>query len=169
MIIFEEFLNKYIDKGISSDKLIAAISSLSPIFNKIQIEDDDRYISVLKCFHEQLCGKHFNEYFAKEQVKCMYHTKSNGLICKGEAYCLDFAKRVFNDCVKHINKDITVWDVYVAINAQYHDHVVEYTKWFGKTSKEDIDDKLIEGAVNFWFKDEDADDDKVWNYFKTIG
>lgn len=30
-----------------------------------------------------------------------------------------------------------------------------------------INDKLVKSAITFWFKDEDYDGCKVWNYFKT--
>lgn len=52
-------------------------------------------------------------------------------------------------------------DVYVAINAQYHDYAKLFEEWFGGN----IDDKVFESAITFWFKDVDFDGDKVWEYF----
>lgn len=34
-------------------------------------------------------------------------------------------------------------------------------KWFGGN----IDNKVFESAITFWFKDVDFDGDKVWEYF----
>lgn len=52
-------------------------------------------------------------------------------------------------------------DVYVAINAQYHDYAKLFEEWFGGN----IDNKVFESAITFWFKDVDFDCDKVWEYF----
>lgn len=50
---------------------------------------------------------------------------------------------------------------YVAINAQYHDYAKLFEEWFGGN----IDNKVFESAITFWFKNVDFDGDKVWEYF----
>lgn len=47
------------------------------------------------------------------------------------------------------------------INAQYHDYAKLFEEWFGGN----IDNKVFESAITFWFKDVDFDGDKVWEYF----
>lgn len=69
--------------------------------------------------------------------------------------------------VRNINSSITVWDVYVAINAQYHDYIRLYSEWFRNINKNELDNKIIESAITFYFKDEDSGSTKTWNYFKT--
>lgn len=59
------------------------------------------------------------------------------------------------------NYDVEPCDVYVAINAQYHDYAKLFEEWFGGN----IDNKVFESAITFWFKDVDFDGDKVWEYF----
>lgn len=98
----------------------------------------------------------------------MYHTADNGKICKGEIYNYDCAKNVFDKYVRNINSSITVWDVYVAINAQYHDYIRLYSEWFRNINKNELDNKIIESAITFYFKDEDSGSTKTWNYFKTV-
>ena len=56
---------------------------------------------------------------------------------------------------------------YVAINAQYHDYVRLYSEWFRNINKNELDNKIIESAITFYFKDEDSGSTKTWNYFKT--
>lgn len=34
-------------------------------------------------------------------------------------------------------------------------------------SDDELDNKIIESAITFYFKDEDSDSTKTWNYFKT--
>nr|UVN07429.1 MAG: hypothetical protein [Bacteriophage sp.] len=48
-----------------------------------------------------------------------------------------------------------------ANNAQYHDYAKLFEEWFGGN----IDNKVFESAITFWFKDVDFDGDKVWEYF----
>lgn len=57
--------------------------------------------------------------------------------------------------------DVEPCDVYVAINAQYHDYAKLFEEWFGGN----IDNKVFESAITFWFKDVDFDGDKVWECF----
>lgn len=66
------------------------------------------------------------------------------------------------------NTPITFWDVYVALNAQYHDNIELYKEWFGEDNIENIKDKIIESAIVNWFEDENAGIEKVWNYFRAI-
>ena len=98
----------------------------------------------------------------------VYHTKANGIVCRGEVFTVEDAKAIYDKHVRNINREITYWDVYVAVNAQYHDYVRLYQDWFPNLTEEQLDEKVIYSAINFWFKDEDAGAGKVWNYFKEI-
>ena len=98
----------------------------------------------------------------------LYHTKANGIVCRGEVFTVEDAKAIYDKHVRNINREITYWDVYVAVNAQYHDYVRLYQDWFPNLTEEQLDEKVIYSAINFWFKDEDAGTGKVWNYFKEI-
>lgn len=42
-----------------------------------------------------------------------------------------------------------------------HDYAKLFEEWFGGN----IDNKVFESAIIFWFKDVDFDGDKVWEYF----
>lgn len=44
---------------------------------------------------------------------------------------------------------------------QNHDYAKLFEEWFGGN----IDNKVFESAITFWFKDVDFDGDKVWEYF----
>ena len=47
----------------------------------------------------------------------------------------------------------------------WHRHIKQ---WFPNLTEEQLDEKIIHSAINFWFEDEDAGSGKVWNYFKNI-
>lgn len=102
------------------------------------------------------------------QVSNMYHTKANGVVCRGQIFTVEDAKAIYDKHVRNINREITYWDVYVAVNAQYHDYIRMYKQWFPNLTEEQLDEKIIHSVINFWFEDEDAGSGKVWNYFKDI-
>lgn len=87
---------------------------------------------------------------------------------RGQIFTVEDAKAIYDKHVRNINREITYWDVYVAVNAQYHDYIRMYKQWFPNLTEEQLDEKIIHSAINFWFEDEDAGSGKVWNYFKNI-
>lgn len=105
-------------------------------------------------------GYHFNEYEAKEVVEQMYHVKDNKKYI-GEKYDMNKAHEICERYKEVLPDDVEPCDVYVAINAQYHDYAKLFEEWFGGN----IDNKVFESAITFWFKDVDFDGDKVWEYF----
>lgn len=105
-------------------------------------------------------ANHFNEYEAKEVVEQMYHVKDNKKYI-GEKYDMNKAHEICERYKEVLPNDVEPCDVYVAINAQYHDYAKLFEEWFGGN----IDNKVFESAITFWFKDVDFDGDKVWEYF----
>lgn len=105
-------------------------------------------------------GYHFNEYEAKEVVEQMYHVKDNKKYI-GEKYDMNKAREICERYKEVLPNDVEPCDVYVAINAQYHDYAKLFEEWFGGN----IDNKVFESAITFWFKNVDFDGDKVWEYF----
>lgn len=107
-------------------------------------------------------GGQIDDNKAKHLVSKMYHT-SGGRKYVGEKYDMDKAKEVYERFRGIIPASATPADVYVALNAQYHDYCDLFKAWFG----DNIDSKIVESAVNFWFKDNDyKGSNKVHDYFK---
>lgn len=94
----------------------------------------------------------------------MYHVK-DGKKYIGEKYDMQKAHEVCNKFKDKLEEDIEVADVYVAINAQYHDYCKLFEKWFGKGN---FDDMIFESAIDFWFDDVDFGEDKLWKYFNEL-
>lgn len=103
---------------------------------------------------------HFDEHEVKEVVEQMYHVKDNKKYV-GEKYDMNKAHEICERYKEVLPNDVEPCDVYVAINAQYHDYAKLFEEWFGGN----IDNKVFESAITFWFKDVDFDGDKVWEYF----
>lgn len=45
----------------------------------------------MKEFHECVKGEHFDEVYAMCQVNDMYHTKANGVVCRGQIFTVEDA------------------------------------------------------------------------------
>lgn len=106
--------------------------------------------------------EHFNDSYARYLVSNMYHFE-NGRKYVEEKFDMTKAKEVYERYRGIIPQTVTHADVYVAVNAQYHDYCELFKSWFG----DGVEQKIIESAVIFWSKDDDYKDGfKLWNYFK---
>lgn len=126
---------------------------------------DDGYVDKEKLFKMLMSEEEgFNDEEARYIVSQMYHI-SGGRKHSGEHYDMTKAKEICERYRSIIPSSNTHADVYIAINAQYHDYCELFKAWFG----ENIDVKVFESAVNFWFKDDDyITENKVYKYFKCM-
>lgn len=108
--------------------------------------------------------EHFNKQEAKRTVDEMYHVK-DGKKYIGEKYDMQKAHEVCNRFKDKLEEEVEAADVYVAINAQYHDYCELFEKWFGKGN---FDEMVFESAIAFWFDDVDFGEDKLWKYFNEL-
>lgn len=129
---------------------------------------EESLFEIMKDFHEKLIGKHFTEPYALYQVSQMYHTNNKGIKIDAPLFSIEATKKIYDRRIRLLNKDVTMWDVYVALNAQYHDNINLYEKWFPNATNNEIEDKIVEATISNWFEDEDASSDKVWEYFRVI-
>lgn len=105
-------------------------------------------------------SEHFTESEAKYLVADMYHTES-GRKYSGEKFDMHKAKEICERYRGILPTSATVADVYVAINSQYHDYAELFKNWFG----DGIEQKIVESAIVFWFKDADCKaENKVVEY-----
>lgn len=166
---FKTIINSYNIASLSTSDIIEAISCFHHVFDYVEEKDKPTFWKAIKSFHERIRGEHFDEMYAKYQVSNMRHTKRNGSVCTGEVYTIENAKHIYEKYVRTVDSSYNCYDVYVAINSQYHDYSNLYLTWHENFTPEQIDEKIINSAIVFWFKDEDAGQGKVWNYFKNIG
>lgn len=134
-------------------------------FNRMSdsLTEEDMY-EIMKMAREKKNSgnEHFNESYAKYLVSNMYHYEG-GRKYVGEKFSMAKAKEVCERYRGVIPQSFTHADVYVAINEHYHNCSELFKSWFG----EDIDQKVIEAAILFWFKDDDCkSNSKLWNHFK---
>ena len=99
---------------------------------------------------------------AKEVVAKMWHYCDDEKD-KGEHFSMYKAKEICEMYQDMLPSNVKYPEIYVAINAQYHDMGELFKHWFGYN----VDSKLIESALVFWFGDVDYPHaSKVAKYFK---
>lgn len=98
----------------------------------------------------------------------MLDVNNKGIKIDAPLFSIEATKKIYDRRIRPLNKDVTMWDVYVALNAQYHDNINLYEKWFPNATNNEIEDKIVEATISNWFEDEDASSDKVWEYFRVI-
>jgi hypothetical protein len=129
-------------------------------FNRHDWDTDYPMAKHMRGYRDAMPEGSFDEIEAKEIVSEMYHyegdTKQHG-----EHFNMHKAKEVFEKYKSHFVVEATPCDVYVAINAFYHDLNKPLKMWFGSN----IDEKVILLAITFWFKDDDYQGNKLMNYF----
>ena len=130
-------------------------------FNRHGMRDEDMYKMMRYMRHSMGEGEHFTDSEAKYLVSEMYHIE-NGRKYSGEKFDMHKAKEICERYRGILTTSVTIADVYIAINSQYHDYSELFKNWFG----DNIEHKIIESAIVFWFKDADCKvDNKVAKYF----
>lgn len=127
-----------------------------------RFNNNDTYNSMKYMRDSMNDNEHFTESEAKYIVADMYHME-NGRKYTGERFDMHKAKEICERYRGILPNSTTPADVYVAINSQYHDYAELFKNWFGN----DVEQKVIESAIVFWFKDIDAkSENKLIEYFK---
>lgn len=131
-------------------------------FDRYKMDDEEMYNMMKYMRHSMNEGEHFNDSEAKYLVSEMYHVE-NGRKHVGEKYDMHKAKEIIERYRGILPTSVTPADLYVAINTQYHDYAELFKNWFG----DNIDQKIIESAVVFWFKDADCKaENKIVEYLR---
>lgn len=115
----------------------------------------------MRSYRDSMPEGTFDEFEAKEIVSEMYHYEGDKRQT-GEHFDMQKAKEVFEKYKNHFVVKASPCDVYVAINAFYHDLGPTMKQWFGSN----IDEKVIMLAIAFWFKDDDYQGNKLMDYFE---
>ena len=124
---------------------------------------DNKYHEPISYSSSGFIDGHLTEHQAKDMVSKMYHVDVNRKYI-GEKFDIYKAKEICERYRSVIPKEDNYIDVYLAINSQYNNYICLYKQWF---DKDDVDCKIIQSAINYWFNDDDwAYKDKVQKLFK---
>lgn len=160
---YKDLMKDYHSKGmVSEKKMWEAIGGLDEAMECLKEKDPEKYDEAMRDLHEVFCGPHYNDFFAREDVAGMHHKSAKGEVVKGEHWNMEQVTAAIKGV--SIPGNVNIWDVYVALNANWHDKNIKFTEWFGS----DADKKIIEDAINFYFMDIDGPDGKIWRYMDAM-
>lgn len=160
---YKELIKDYHAKGFGSEKKMwESIYALEDAMECLKEKDPDTYDEAMRDLHEVFCGPHYTECFAREDVAGMHHKNSKGEVIRGEHWNMDQVTSAAKGLP--VPSTATPWDVYVALNANWHDKEVKFTEWFGP----DAEKRIVEDAISFYFNDADAPEGKVWLYMDAM-
>ena len=140
-------------KGGAGDKAMwASVDVTSELMEQLEHKHPDIYGHYMRKAHEAIYGKHYNRYFAEEDVEKLHYTDKDGKEHHGGYWTIEQIKEATAE--NKFPAGTTDWDKYVAYNAAYADF-----------SKKFEDGDILCIAWLFYFADEDwKGDTKVWDY-----
>jgi len=164
--MYEQIIKESFAKFKGDESVMwASIKLVNNTLQKIKEENPSLYWGFMRDAHEIMQGKHYNEAYAKWEVEQMHHKSPDGTIHRGEHWTKEQTNNVMMKYKAMLPAEITPCDFYVALNSQWHDYICWAKARF--ESDKEAEEAIIEGAVAFWFKDDDwPAHDKVWCYFR---
>lgn len=162
--MYEQIIKESFAKFKGDESVMwASIKLVNNTLQKIKEENPSLYWGFMRDAHEIMQGKHYNEAYAKWEVEQMHHKSPDGTIHRGEHWTKEQTNNVMMKYKAMLPAEITPCDFYVALNSQWHDYICWAKARF--ESDKEAEEAIIEGAVVFWFKDDDyPTNDKVWCY-----
>lgn len=160
-IINEREYQHILEEYNAPDKYTEFFSNFEDVTERMNKEEKIQFVDRLKDFGNTPV-EHFTESYAKYIVSKMWHKDTAGRKYIGEKYDILKAKEVYERYKNILGSIVTYSDIYVAINSVYHSCYGLLLKWFNS----DCDDKIIELALTFWFRDDCYGLSKLWTMFK---
>lgn len=163
---YKEIVKGNFSKMRNDESLMwASIDLVDEMLEEIKEHHPDMYWAFLRDTHELMCGKHYNEAYAKWQVDNMWHVAEDGREHKGERWSMKDAANAMTKYRGRFPNDYNEYDFYVAINAQWHDTICVAKRHF--STEEEAETYILDEAVAVWLNDSDwPANDKVWSYFR---
>lgn len=150
--MYKDIIKKNWKSG-NEDIMNKSVELVSELLEEVKEMNLNKYWHFIRMQQGLMSGGHYNEDFARYDVEKMYHIDKRGVRHEGEHWSVEQARKVMQE--HNITQHYNAWDVYVGLNAFWHD--------IGEClSEEDV----IKTAIAFWFKDSDFPQSvgKVWWY-----
>ena len=160
-----DYIKKNYNRVRNDDAVMwGSVAIVSALLEEMREAHPAKYWEVMRKTHEVIFGHHFDEMYAKWQVERMHHKGADGKEHRGEHWALEQTNAAMSKFRSKVGSNVNEYDFYVALNAQYHDYI-ELAK-VRTANAEEQDVEIIEGAIAFYFADDDwPTDTKVWDYF----
>lgn len=157
-----DLIKKY-GAGKGEGMMWKAVSVISDAVDSYMPEEEKD--ALVRRVYGEMSDGHYNEEFAREDIKKMYYTDRDGN--KHYApYWTDDALMSLYRVHKNEIPGYNGWDFVVTANMQLSDMYPLLRGWFPEETDEQLTQRVVELSVS-WLKDEDnpLGNNKVWRYF----
>ena len=162
MTLYE--LTKKYGQGKGEPSMWATIDVVSRTVEDYMSDEEKQYLK-RKVFSIMSSG-HYNEDFAREDIKTMYYVDKNGEKHYAPYWPELAVKRLYDEHADKI-RDYNFWDFLVTISMLASDNWCMLSKWFPGMSESDMNEKFAEMAVS-WLDDDDwPTKTKIWDYMSS--
>lgn len=145
-----------------------ATKRISDYIRPMKEENPKEYWRLIKSTYADMCGKHFNQEFAKWQMEQMYYTDKDGNKHYAPYWSEEAMKQEYEKHKAKIENPVyNMYDYMVVMNMIKSDYCNLLHKWFPTATNEEMLCKINELTVN-WLNDKDnpfGDGVKAWCYF----
>lgn len=157
----QEFIKRHGKNG-NEQTMWDSVKAISDFTEDMRYYDEPRYKDLIKELYGIMCGEHYNEEFAEEQIKKMFFVDSRGVRHAAPYWTEEQMSEAYNKVKGLIPHCYTEHDFWVALNMMKSDYGNLVESWF----PDNADEKIIELTVNY-FNDPDAPncETKIWSYF----
>jgi hypothetical protein len=149
---YRQLVEEAVKSGSGEKAMWASVDVTNELMEHLEHQHPDLYEHYMRKSYETIHGKHYNRYFAEEDVSKLHSTDKEGKEHHGAYWTLEQIKEA--TAGKKFQAGVTDWDKFVAYNAAWHDFCKKFT-----------DEEILCIAWLFFFADEDwKGDSKVWDY-----
>lgn len=154
-------------KGIATEKVMwDSIDELEDMLCTLKKEHPEMYWVFIKKTHKAIFGAHYNEDFGEWRIEQMYYKDKQGNIHHAPHWTKSQYKEVYEmNKMKLKNQKYTCWDLAVTAEMLYCDNICMYRGWWSNATEADLDNKVLEAAINY-LNDDDDIEGKIWNRFE---
>lgn len=163
---YKQMIEDYMKSNKSTEAQALKVIELTDahVFEVLRERNKAKYWAVMRGIHEIYEGCHYNETFGIWEVDQMSHKTKMGIVCNGAHWSIEEIERLFKEHRAMLKSTVTLYDFYVALHSWWHDNIEQDKKDFVEKAEE----YNIKRAINYFFKDDDAPDGKIWCYYKGM-
>ena len=160
-----ELIKKHSD-GKGEGVMWKTVMMVSDAVEKKMSPEDKQ--ELMRSIYGEMSSGHYDEMFAKEDVKKMYYIDEAGKKQYAPYWTEEQVREVYDGVVDDIPEEYNFWDFFVTMNMSLSDNRKILREWFPDATSEQINKKVTDLAVN-WLNDEDIDcRAKVWKYLESM-
>lgn len=161
---YHEIVEEARKMGLGTEKKMEkSVEHISEFMCEMMPIHPDKYWHFMRKEFGNLFDGHYNKAFAEYDVEEMHHKDKIGKIYEGEHWSITDIRKAGLKVPAPYNE----WDLYVALNGEYHDSCEGLKERHPEWTEEKIDNEIIHSAMDFYFMDDDwSGKRKVWDYMQ---